>query len=268
MDIRQGQQVLAAVRAYLGAIDGDAGPQTRAAVKTILDTARIGALWSADRRFVAAVQVVLDLLGHDPGAVDGLFGHNTREALTDFLTVKAQGAIVPVPRVPAVGAAEAKSAQADWPRQAEVEKFFGPAGSPAATAGKVELPFPFYIAWDLDTRVSRFSAHAKVAPALTLIFAEAAKHYGRDRFEALGLSLFGGCYNFRKMRGGSSLSMHSYGIAVDLDPERNQLRWGRDRASFARSEYLPFWAIVEAHGATSLGRAANMDWMHFQFARL
>jgi hypothetical protein len=70
------------------------------------------------------------------------------------------------------------------------------------------------------------------------------------------------------MRGGTALSMHAWGIAVDLDPINNQLRWGKDRASFARPEYLPFWKIVEAHGATSLGRAKNYDWMHFQFATI
>ena len=63
-------------------------------------------------------------------------------------------------------------------------------------------------------------------------------------------------------------SMHAWGIAVDLDPINNQLRWGKDRASFARPEFEPFWKIVEANGATSLGRAQNRDWMHYQFAGL
>ena len=84
----------------------------------------------------------------------------------------------------------------------------------------------------------------------------------------LGLDLFGGCFNYRPMRGGTALSMHSWGIAYDGDPERNQLRWGRDRAEFAKPAFDPFWAIVEAHGAVSLGRARNYDWMHFQFANL
>ena len=70
------------------------------------------------------------------------------------------------------------------------------------------------------------------------------------------------------MRGAKTWSMHAYGIAVDLDPERNQLKWGRDKAVFARPEYVPFWNIVESEGATSLGRARNYDWMHFQFANL
>ncbi len=86
--------------------------------------------------------------------------------------------------------------------------------------------------------------------------------------QRLRLDLFGGCLNVRKMRGGSSYSMHSWGIAVDLDPIRNKFRWDSRRASFARKEYLPFWEIVENHGATSLGLERDFDWMHFQFARL
>lgn len=156
----------------------------------------------------------------------------------------------------------------EWPTQAEVRKFFGEPGSPACTSGKVDLPFPMYIAWDTDTTIKRFSCHAKVADALERIFKATLKHYGAGDLHKLGLDLFGGCYNYRKMRGGDSWSMHSWGIAVDLDPSNNQLRWGSDRARFARPEYVPFWNIVEAEGAVSLGRARNYDWMHFQFARL
>lgn len=155
-----------------------------------------------------------------------------------------------------------------WPRQADVAAFFGPAGGPDCTAGSVTLPFAFPLAWDDSQRVTRFACHAKVASALTSIFAEAAQHYGEAEFRRMRLDRFGGCYNYRPMRGSSNLSMHAWGIAVDLDPENNQLKWGRDRALFARPQYEPFWAIVEAHGATSLGRARNFDWMHLQFAAI
>jgi hypothetical protein len=155
-----------------------------------------------------------------------------------------------------------------WPNQSGVTAFYGPAGGPAATAGRCILPFPFVTAWPPFARIKQFSCHAKVAAALTGIFADAATHYGEKEFRRLRLDRFGGCYNYRKVRGGTALSMHSWGIAVDLDPENNQLAWGRDKASFAKPEYEPFWKIVEAAGATSLGRVRNYDWMHFQFANL
>lgn len=153
------------------------------------------------------------------------------------------------------------------PTEKEVPKVFGPAGGTAATAGRCKLPFAFPLAWDDSQQVKSFACHKLVAADLTAIFAEAAQAYGEAKFRALRLDRFGGCFNHRLKRGGSTYSMHSWGIAVDLDPINNQLRWGRDRASFARPEYEPFWKIVEAHGAKSLGRAHNFDWMHLEFTK-
>jgi hypothetical protein len=162
----------------------------------------------------------------------------------------------------------AKPAQvsAPHPMQSGVAAFYGAAGGPDCTAGSVALPFAFPLAWDDSQRVTRFACHKRAAASLTKIFSDAAAHYGEEGFRRLRLDQFGGCYNYRVMRGGTSLSMHSWGIAVDLDPINNQLTWGRDRAAFARPEYEPFWRIVDANGATSLGQAKNYDWMHFQFA--
>ena len=38
-----------------------------------------------------------------------------------------------------------------------------------------------------------------------------------------GVSIFGGSFNYRLMRGLNTLSMHSFGCAIDLDPVRNGL---------------------------------------------
>lgn len=155
-----------------------------------------------------------------------------------------------------------------WPTQAGVTSFFGAPGGAKATAGTAIFPFPFRIAWDTDTHVSKFSCHELCAEAFTSIFANAARHYGQAEMQRLRLDMFGGCFNPRKMRGGNAWSMHAWGIAVDLDPVRNDLKMTRLQAEFAKPEYIAFWNIVEAHGALSLGRARNYDFMHFQFARL
>lgn len=90
----------------------------------------------------------------------------------------------------------------------------------------------------------------------------------KEGIRALGLDLFGGCLNVRAMRGGKALSMHSWGIAIDVDPEHNPLRWGRDKARMAGPDYAPFLDIWESEGWISLGRERNYDWMHVQAARL
>lgn len=157
---------------------------------------------------------------------------------------------------------------ATWPTQANVRSVFGEPGSPAATAGIVNLPYQMVIAWDKTQVIKQFRCHRLVEAPLERIFQKTLAHYGEAEIKRLALNIFGGCYNYRPMRGSKSWSMHAFGIAVDLDPEHNQLKWGKDKARFAKPEYLPFWKIVESEGAVSLGRAANRDFMHFQFARL
>jgi peptidoglycan hydrolase-like protein with peptidoglycan-binding domain len=152
-----------------------------------------------------------------------------------------------------------------WPTQAEVQAFFGP---PAQNQVMMNTPYPFRLAWDRSVIVNRFQCHAKVHDTFHEVFKRTLEHYGIGRIVELRLDMFGGCFNHRAMRGGSQLSMHSWGIAIDLDPERNQLSWNRSRAAFAQPEYEPFWEIVESQGLVSLGRERDFDWMHFQAARL
>jgi hypothetical protein len=62
--------------------------------------------------------------------------------------------------------------------------------------------------------------------------------------------------------------MHAYGVAIDFDSEHNQMRWGSDRARFAKSDYDAWWGYWEEAGWVSLGRERNYDWMHVQATRL
>jgi hypothetical protein len=215
---------------------------------------------SANEALVKFAQRRLRDMGLYDGDVDGWGGQSTMVALQSALA-SPQTASVPsaTPMPPAVPR---------WPSQDEVLAFYGPAGGFECTAGKVRPPIPFVLDWDRGAKVNVFSCHRKVEKPLNEIFKEAVAHYGESRFVELRLNSFGGCFNVRKMRGGDRMSMHSWGIAIDLDPSRNQLSWGRGKASFSRPEYEPFWKIVESKGGVSLGRTKNFDWMHFQFATL
>jgi len=130
----------------------------------------------------------------------------------------------------------------------------------------IDLPYPMRIAWDLDKKVNRTRCHKKVATTLKLIFEDILAAYGYEKIVELGIDLFGGCFEFRVMRGGSNYSVHSWGCAVDLDPARNKLHETKKTARFARPEYKKMIDIFYKHGWVSLGREANYDWMHFQVA--
>lgn len=127
-----------------------------------------------------------------------------------------------------------------------------------------KIPFPLVIAWDHSQTVSRIRCHKLEVANVEAIFNDILKAYGQEKIKALGINLFGGCFNYRAMRGGSSWSRHSWGTAIDLDPVRNQLHETKKTARFARREYKEMIDIFEEHGWLSLGRLRNYDWMHFE----
>jgi hypothetical protein len=128
----------------------------------------------------------------------------------------------------------------------------------------ITLPYPMRIAWDLNNSINSFSCHKLVANNFKLIFSDILDYYGYEKLKELGIDLYGGCFNYRKMRGGDSWSMHSWGIAIDLDPSRNLLNENSSTARFARPEYKAMIDIFYSYNFESLGREKNYDWMHFQ----
>ena len=128
----------------------------------------------------------------------------------------------------------------------------------------IKLPYPMRLSWDKKAKVTTMRCHKLVAQNFTNVFNEILSVYGLTKIQELGIDLFGGCFNFRAMRGGSDYSRHSWGIAIDLDPERNQLKETSKTARFARPEYKPMIDIFYKHGFINLGVEKNYDWMHFE----
>ena len=240
------QRILARGAGYRGAIDGKVGNKSLAAawrVPGVEQLARAGD-WSPERQVIAAAQLVLARAGFDPGPADGLYG-----PATDAAYLAWRGDKLPV-------------------RQADMGKKFGPAGGAQCTAGVINPPWRMVLAWDTSQVVTSIRCHELVAASGQRAFDRVAAQYGPAAIRDLGLHLFGGCYNYRVKRGGTSLSTHAYGLAIDFDPERNRLNWGADRARLAQRDATVFWQAWEAEGWTSLGRARNFDWMHVQAVAL
>jgi hypothetical protein len=128
----------------------------------------------------------------------------------------------------------------------------------------IDLPFPMRIAWSRNKKIKRFQCHKLIATRLLNVFNELLAHYGYDTIVELGIDLYGGCFNYRLMRGGTELSTHSWAIAIDLDPDRNLLHESAKTARFARPEYKMMIDIFYQNGFINLGVEKNYDYMHFQ----
>lgn len=164
-----------------------------------------------------------------------------------------------------------------WPTQAECDAFYGnprsradnSKSSPAwESSNLVRVKPPFVIRFEGKPVSAGVLIHKKCADSLARIFANIWEAANRDQsvIDAWGVSNFAGAYNYRVMRGGSSLSMHSYGCAIDLDPERNDFH--DTTPNFANIPQVV--DAFEKEGWTWGGRwsGRSCDGMHFQAARV
>lgn len=145
-----------------------------------------------------------------------------------------------------------------------INKYGKPSQDGKAYLTAIKLPYPMRLAWDVNTKIKTMRCHKLVADKFLAVFNDILQEYGYEKIVELGIDLFGGCFNFRAMRGGTDYSRHSWGIAIDLDPLRNQLNETAKTARFARPEYKAMINIFYKHGFIGLGHEKNYDWMHFE----
>jgi len=158
-------------------------------------------------------------------------------------------------------------------KQSDLEAFYskhilGSDGRP--TAGwqsdhltRITPAYPLTLAFPPGTDVTRVLCHKKVADSLTNVFAKILEHFGSvEEVHKARMHLFGGCFNFRRITGGTRLSDHAWGVAIDIDPERNPFNRKHDPAKGMMP--LAIVDIFETEGWRWGGRFPKPDCMHFQ----
>ncbi|MEM9391336.1 MAG: M15 family peptidase [Bacteroidota bacterium] len=256
------QTLLAKDNFYNDHIDGLAGTNTMNGIRQKFPN--INEAWAKKRRIIAAVQLYAEENGINCKPIDGYLGPITQEAI-EHLRAKVSGTTVRGFRPEDIIDVNPNN----WPKQYSEQfyEFFGEMGD-ETNLKSVTMPYRHRLSWDTAKTVSRIRCHKKVADSLEKVLSNVLEAYGIDEVKRLKLDNWGGCFNVRSIRGGSKPSMHSWGIALDYYPAKNQLRWGADRAVFAQEVYTKWWEIWEAEGWISLGRSRNFDWMHVQAAKI
>ena len=160
-----------------------------------------------------------------------------------------------------------------WPAQSLCDAFYGnPRGKNGsysqvwalANLTYIKPPFAMKIAWAPYTPITKIRIHKKCAASLERVLNDIWQRAGRDqnKINEWGVNLFGGSFNYRLMRGGSALSMHSWGCAIDLDPARNGLG---DFTPYLTSDH-PVSQAFKKEGWVHGADWRRPDAMHFQAA--
>lgn len=115
-----------------------------------------------------------------------------------------------------------------------------------------DLPYPLYYEGE---KVTRSRAHWLIVPRLIWVFEE-LKRRKLDRY----VQNYGGIYNQRAIRGSAFPSTHSWGIAIDIEPEAYRL---------GSTKRLPA-AVIEVFNEAGFSYGGDFpgrkDPQHFQYA--
>ena len=158
-----------------------------------------------------------------------------------------------------------------WPLQSEMRKKFGTpdyGGSFRKHMTQVKLP---YTMWMDEVRITNAWMNNICADSLLRVMTYVWDENGRDydKIKAQQLHIFSGAWNIRNMRGGSNLSTHAYGLAIDIAAPFNAL--GR-KPGYNKHSFTDNSLIVKAF--KDEGWIWGGDWerrpdgMHFQAARI
>lgn len=160
-----------------------------------------------------------------------------------------------------------------WPLQKDADQFYGnPRGSNGHAnplweeKNLVFVSTPWNMFYAGKPTKPRIRIHRKAAESLKRVLTEIwdKSAHSQAQIDAWGMSDWSGSYNYRLKRGGSTLSMHSYGAAVDFDADRNG--FGDKTPHFAGAQ--PVLDAFKREGWVWGGTWSKPDGMHWQAARV
>lgn len=115
------------------------------------------------------------------------------------------------------------------------------------------LPFSMKLSWDPTIIVTKIRCHHLLTDQFLNVFKSILDENLDNQCQ-----YFGGCYSFRAKRGTKKISTHAWGIAIDLNPDTNQMRTTGDMNQRITE-------IFESFGFVWGGEFK--DPMHFQFVK-
>jgi D-alanyl-D-alanine carboxypeptidase len=136
------------------------------------------------------------------------------------------------------------------------QQCFAKYGDPSANEGK------FMVVWDVPSELEHGAIPRKIycnkdiVPALTQAFKNI-----NDRGLANQVKTWDGCFNIRKKRGATSMSLHSWGLAIDINAAWN----GFGKRPTMSPELVKCFTDA---GLDWGGVWKKPDGMHFQIAKL
>lgn len=149
-----------------------------------------------------------------------------------------------------------------WPDsdQASLTRFYGAAGDESKL---VAITFPYRMLYEGKV-VTKTRCHQKVADSLFRVLLAIGDRYADRRDVMEEAEDYGGCYNNRLMRGGSTPSLHARGAAIDIDADDNGnlISW-----PVAADMPLEIMECFAREGWVSAGAFWGRDAMHFQATR-
>lgn len=174
-----------------------------------------------------------------------------------------------------------------WPKQDRMNSFYGNPdkdrnGQPDPSWTRENLvklipPYQLYYPKEIlrngkkvmvprATKWQALTVHKKCAESLNICLTGIKEAFTQDEIQKYDLDICGGTWVFRLMRSGRSLSIHSWGAAIDLSHLINY--YGRPYSEGKGMMPQKAVGIFRAQGWVWGGRWKTGDAMHFQASTL